>query len=318
MVPGNAYHSGQYPTQPSAGVTHFEYPPSDPTSFHHTTTYDPTGYVNADGQYGLPLGSQHQQNLVSDHSDYLRCSDSFDHYGTVTQQPTLPIPPSSGSSELGNALVDISTPEPQSTSRTSISLPSLPLPSQPVPKLEPAEGAIPVKTEYGATASGQPFSPMTSLGSPSLTGDHAAYMKEEDQEPLIGTSSMPRTSTPLHGHSSLRHHRPHTHDSFRVVQDPAAYPGFAPSTKVRSCLTIAYSCSSTYRGTHRHRPSLFLFRTPILLVRVSPRRAPRRSRLPIREPLHRLWPSWRTLLRHRHRHSRRQPWCQIPRQDREC
>jgi hypothetical protein len=243
-MPGSAYHSGQCPTQPSAAVTHFEYPPSDPTSFHHTTTYDPTGYVNADGQYGLPLGNQHQQNLVSDPSVYLRCDDSFDHYETATQHPTLPIPPSSGSSELGNALVDISTPEPQSTSRASISLPSLPLPSQPAIKHEPSEGAIgpnPVKIEYGATASGQPFSPMTPL----LPGDHAPYTKEEDQEPLhVPTSSMARASTPLHGHSSLRHHRPHALDSFRLVQDPAAYPGFAPSTKVRSCLTIAYSCSS--------------------------------------------------------------------------
>jgi hypothetical protein len=281
---------GSIPPSTSAGVTHFEYPPSDPTSFHHTTTYDPTGYVN-DGQYGLPLGSQHQQNLVSDPSVYIRCDDSFDHYETVTQHPALPVPPSSGSSELGNALVDISTPEPQSTSRSSISLPSLPLPSQPAPKLEPSEGAIglnPVKTEYGATASGQPFSPMTPLAAHRSLVTMRSYIKEEDQEPLhVGIPSMPRTSTPLHGHSSLRHHRPHTHDSFRLVQDPAAYPGFAPSTKVRSCLAIAYSCSSTYRGTRRHRPSLFLFRT-ILLVRVSPRRARRRSRLPIRGRLPRL------------------------------
>jgi hypothetical protein len=294
MIPGSAYHSGQYPTQPSAGVTHFEYPPSDPTSFHHTTTYDPMGYVNANGQYGfkLPLGSQHQQNLASDPSVYPRRADSFDHYETVTQHPALPIPPSSGSSELGNALVDISTPEPQSMSRTSISLPSLPLPSQPAPNLEPSEGAIglnPVKTEYGATAIGQPFSPMTLLGSPSLTNDHAPYTKdsEEYQEPLRVGTSMPRTSTPLQGHSSLHYHRPHSHDRFRLVQDPAAYPGLTPSTKVRSCLTIAYSCSSTYRGTHAHRPSLFLFRTPILPARVSPHRARRRSRLPISERLHR-------------------------------
>ena len=214
-------------------MTHFEYPPSDPTHFHHTTTYDHSGYVNADGQYGLPLGSQHQQNLVSDPSVYLR--DSFDHYETVTH-PALPIPPSSGSSELGNALVEISAPEPHSTSRAPISLPSLPPSSQPAPKLEPSEvtiGLNPVKNEYGATASGQPFSPMTPLGSPSLAGDHAPYTKEEDQEPLhVGPSSMPRASTPLHGHSSLRH-RPHTLDSFRLVPDPTAYPGFAPSTKVR-------------------------------------------------------------------------------------
>ena len=238
----------------------------------------------------MPLGNQHQQNLVTDPSVYLRCGDSFDHYETVTQHTALPIPQSSGSSELGNALVDISTPEPQSTSRTSISLPSLPLPPQPALKHEPSEGAIglkPVKTEYGATASGQTFSPMTPL-SPSLSCDHAPYMKEEDQESFhVGTSSMPRASTPLHGHGSLRH-RPHPLDSFRLVQDPAAYPGFAPSTKVRSCLTIAYTCSSTYRGTRRHRPSLFLVRTPILLVRVFPHRARHRSRLPTRERLHRL------------------------------
>jgi hypothetical protein len=186
----------------------------------------------------LPLGSQHQQNLVSDPSVYLRCGDSFDHYETVTQHTVLPIPPSSGSSELGNALVDMSTPEPQSTTRSSISLPSLPLSSQPAPKQEPSEGVIglnPVKTEYGATPGGQPFSPMAPLGSPSLTGDHAPYMKEEDQEPLqVGASSIPRAPTPLHGHSSLRH-RSHTHDSFRLVQDPAAFPGFAPPPKVRSC-----------------------------------------------------------------------------------
>lgn len=215
--------------------------------------------------------------------------------------------------------MEVSTPEPQSTSRPSIALPSLSLPPQPAPKQEPSEGTIPaVKTEYGATTGGQPFSPMTPLGSPSLTGGHAPYMKEEDQEALHVGTSMPRASTPLHGHSSLRHHRPHTLDSFRLVQDPAAYPGFAPSTKVRSCLTIAYSCSSTYRGTRRHRPSLFLFRTPIHPAGVSRRPARRRSRLPIRERLHRVRPSWTMPLRHRHHHSQRPPWCRIPRRAKEC
>jgi hypothetical protein len=270
--PGSAYHSGRYP-------------PADPTSFHRLTTYDRTGYINADSQYGLPLGSQHQQNLVPDPLVDLRCDGSFDRYGTVTQHPALPVPPSSGSSELANALGDISTPEPRSTSRSSISLPGLPLPSQAAPKLEASESVIglnPVKNEYGATASGQPFSPMTPLGSPSP-------YKEKDQESLhVGTPSIPRASTPLHGHSSLRH-RPHALDSFRLVQDPAAFPGFAPPTKVRSCpphYTVAYSCSSTFRGTRRHRPSSFLVRTRILLVRVSPRHARRRSRLPIRERPH--------------------------------
>jgi hypothetical protein len=288
MLPGTAYHSGQYATQASA-VTHFEYPPSDPNPFHHTT-YDHPTYFSADGQYCMPLGSQHQQNLVSDHAGYLRCDDSFDHYETVTQHPILPIPPSSGSSELGNALVEISPPEPQPMSRASITLPSLPLPSQPAPKHDPSEGAIgpnPVKTEYGVTASGQPFSPMTPLDSPSLTSDHGPYIKEEIQDQFHVGSSMPRASTPLHGHSSLRQ-RQHTHDSFRMVQDPAAYPGFASSAKVRSYLMIAYTCSSIYRGTRRHRPSLFLDLTRIPLVVVSPPLSRRRSRLPIRERLHRV------------------------------
>ena len=280
--PGSAYHSGQYATQPS-GLGHFEYPPSDPNSFHHPTSYDTSGYFTTDG-YGLPLGGQHQQNLVSDPSCYLRCDGSFDHYGNVTQHPILPIPSSSGSSELGNALVEISSAEPQPTSRASIALPSLPLPSQPIPKHEPCEGTIglnPIKAEYGATASGQPFSPMTPLDSPSLTGDHSPYIKEEDQEQHVGTSSMRRASTPLHGHGSLRHR--HTHD-FRLVEDPTAYPGFA---KVRSCLTITYTCSSTYRGTRRHRAYLFPALTHIPLGDVSPRRNRRRSRHPIRERLRR-------------------------------
>ncbi len=182
------------------------------------------------------LGSQHQQNLVSDPPVYLHYDDSLDRYKTVTQNSALPIPPSSDSSELGNALVEISTSEPQSTSWSSISLPSLPLPSQPAPKLKPSEGVIGlnlIKNEYGATASCQPFAPMTPLGSPSLSGNYAPYMKEEDQEsPHVGTTSMPRTSTPLD--SSLGH-RPHALDSLRLVQDPAAFPGFAPPTKVRSC-----------------------------------------------------------------------------------
>jgi hypothetical protein len=265
-------------------VTHFEYPPSDPNPFQHTTYDHTTGYFAADGQYCMPLGSQHQQNLVSDHAGYLRCDDSFDHYETVTQHPILPIPPSSGSSELGNALVEISPPEPQPMSRASIALPSLPLPSQPAPKHDPSEGAVghPVKTEYGTTASGQPFSSMAPLGSPSLTSDHAPYIKEEVQDHFL---SMPRSSTPHHGHSSLRH-RQHTQESFRLVQDPAAYPGFASSAKVRSYLMIAYTYSSIYRGTRRHRPSLFLYITRILLAVVSRHLSRRRSRLPIRERLH--------------------------------
>jgi len=173
------------------------------------TAYDPMGYVNADGQCGLPLCShQHQQNLVLDPSFYQRCDDFFDCYKTVTQHPTLPIPPSSGSSELGNALVDISMLEPQPMSRASISLPSPPLPSQPAPKHKPSEDEIGLNPEkrHGVTASSQPFSPMVPLGSPLLTDDHAHSMREDQGSFHVSMSSMAHTSTPLYRHSSLYHY----------------------------------------------------------------------------------------------------------------
>ena len=65
-------------------------------------TYDPTGYMNANGQYGLPLASQRQQNLVSDRSVFLRSDGSFDRFETGTQHPTLPVPPPSGIVVVGN------------------------------------------------------------------------------------------------------------------------------------------------------------------------------------------------------------------------
>ena len=129
-------------------------------------TYDhPTRYLTADDQYFMLLGSQHQQNPVWDHAGYLYCDE------TVTQHPILPIPPSSGSSELGNALVEISPTEPQPMSRASIAL------------------------------------------------------------------------APKHDPSSSLHHRKHTDELFRLVQDPTAHLGFFSSAKVRS------TCSSIYRGT---------------------------------------------------------------------
>src|SRR6266436_4245059 len=45
-------------------------------------------------------------------------------------------------------------------------------------------------------------------------------------------------------------------------------------------LTVAYSCSSTYRGTRRHRPSQFTICTHILLVGIFPCRG--HHRLPTR------------------------------------
>ena len=213
-------------------MARYDYPPSDPTPFQ-PTTYEPTGYFSADGHYGLPLDGQRQQSLVSDPSGYLRYDDSFEHFRTVTQHAPMPIPPSSTSSELGNALL-----EPQQMGRASIALPGLPLPPQIATKHDSSENSV--KTEYGATASGQPFSPMTPLESQSFAGDHAPYIKKEEQEEQlhVGNSSMPRRRSSLHGSHP---HRPHALDSFRVVQDPTAYPEFATPTKVRSCLTIAYS-----------------------------------------------------------------------------
>jgi hypothetical protein len=231
---GPGYQNGQYSTQTNSTVSRYEYPPSDPTSFQ-PTTYDSTGYFSADGHYGLPLDAQHQQSLVSDPSTYLRYDDSIEHYDAVTQHSVMSIPPSSTSSELGNAIIEIRSSEHQQMGRTSIALPSLP--PQTAPKHDSSEGAVVVKTEFGAI--GQAFSPMTPLDSPSRSGGHASYIKEEEQEQLhLANSSMPRRSS-LHGHGS-HPHRQHALDSFRLVQDPTAFPEFASSNKVRSCLTIAY------------------------------------------------------------------------------
>lgn len=286
IVPGGNYHGGQYATHVSSTTTRFEYPPSDPTPFQHTT-YDSVGYFSVDGHYCSPLDGQHQQSLISDPSGYSRCDGSFDQFDGVAQHSIVSIPPSSSSSELGNALLEVRAPETQQVGRTSIALPSLPVSTQPAPKHESSEngaGLTTVKTEYGTTASGQSFSPMTPLDhSPSLTSDRVPYIKEEEQEQRhVGNSSMQRPSSPLHGHGSLRH-RQHALDSFRLVQDPAAYPGFAPS-KVRSYLAIAYSCSTKYRGIPRHRPYPFQVRSHIPPGRLSRRR----SRPPIREHQHRV------------------------------
>jgi hypothetical protein len=241
MVPDSVYQGGQYPQ------TRYECPPSDATSFHQSL-YDP-GYFTSDGQRSSPLDGQHQQSLMSNTSGFLRYDDSLDYYDHFTQHPIASIPPSSTSSELGNALMEIPSSESQQQhmSRSSIALPTLPTPPHSVPKREPSEAVVglnPVKNEYGTTTSGQPFSPMIPLDT-LLPGGHAPYPKEESQEQLhVGSSSMPRPATPLHGHDPP-HHRQQTQDSFRMVQDPAAYPEFAPAPKVRSCLD-----SRTLSHTH--------------------------------------------------------------------
>src|SRR5579863_6675079 len=93
------------------------------------------------------------------------------------------------------------------------------------PKLPPntIRPRVQLDSSRSKLSSGQPLSPMTSPAGPSLGGDHATHIKEEDQERLnIGNSSMPRCSSPPHRHGS-RPHRPHAMNSFCLVQDPAAY-----------------------------------------------------------------------------------------------
>lgn len=155
----------------------------------------------------------------------------------------------SSSSELGNALVEIHSSEPQQMGRTCNALPSPPLPSQTAPKHDSCEGAVglnSIKTEYVTTTSGQPLSPMTSPEGPgpSLSMTHM-IKEEEDREQLsVGNSLMPRCSSPPHGHGS-QPHRPHALSSFHLVHDPTTSRGFAPSTK-RSVqpqpVTACYFC----------------------------------------------------------------------------
>jgi hypothetical protein len=153
--------------------------------------------------------------------------------------PMLPFPSSSGSSELSNALVETSLAEPRPRNRAFIAISSLPLPPRPTPEHGRCGGTVghsPVKAEYGASTSGQAFLPLTPPDNPSLTGVHSPYIMEEDQEQNVGTTSMRRTSTPLHGHGFLRHRCTH---NFCTVEDPAAYPG---------CLSIPCPHSYTPGG----------------------------------------------------------------------
>ncbi|KAH9973596.1 hypothetical protein BGW80DRAFT_1252136 [Lactifluus volemus] len=116
---------GQYGTQPSQQTsqsTHCDYPTSDAPSFH-PSLYGPMGYFGPDGRRNSPPGTQHQPGLILG----VRFDDMFgDYYDQFTQHPMPSIPPSPTSSELGNALMEITSPEPQAISRSSIALPTLP------------------------------------------------------------------------------------------------------------------------------------------------------------------------------------------------
>ena len=103
---------------------------------------------------------------------------------------------------------------------------------------------------------------------------------------------------------------------FHLVQDPTAYPRFFSSAKVRSYLMIAYTCSSIYRGTSCHLPSLFLYIIHILLGVIFPPLSCRHSHLLIKECLYQVWTSW--IILQCHHQSWHQCWCPIPRQDKAC
>jgi len=122
IIPGSNYHSGQYMTHISSMSsmnTHFEYPPSDPTPFQHTT-YNSVGYFkfSVNGYYCLLLDGQHQQSLVSDPLGYSCCDGSFDQFNAIAQDSIVLIPPSSSSSELGHTLLEVCASDAQQVGHT--------------------------------------------------------------------------------------------------------------------------------------------------------------------------------------------------------
>jgi hypothetical protein len=276
---GNVHQGGQYSPHGSA-ATHYQYPPSDPISFH-PHAYDTAGYFPTDGPLCSPLEGQHQHSLVSVPSSYSQYEDCLAHYEHYAQPPIPPVLPSSSSSELGHALVETPPPESQHINLGSIALPSLAMPSPSAPKHDPSEtlvGLNLVKTEY---ASGQPFSPMASLST--LSSELTLRPKEEPQEQVhVFPASVP------HGHL---HHRQHI---LHLVQDPAAYPVFTPPPASKVC-SQPHVCPMSFMLTSRgsdillHRPSRYRGRLLIPLARVSTRRFPRRYRRPISGRRHRAW-----------------------------
>jgi hypothetical protein len=222
----NVHQGGQY--SPHGSATHYH---SDPTPFH-LAAYEIVGYFPTDGPLCSPLEGQHQQCLVPITSGYSYYYDCLAHYS----QPPIPGPPilpSSSFSELGHALAE-TPPESQSINHGTIAADG-----DDVARLwgvkydlsEPLVGLNTVKTEYTSAVSEQPFSPMTSRSTLSLSCELAPHPKEEGQEQIHGFS----TAVVSHGHLPM-HHRQHTHDSFCLVQDAAAYPVFTslPPSKAKS------------------------------------------------------------------------------------
>ena len=234
----NPQHGGHHPSY----ATYSQYPPSDHTtmSFHSP---DYAGYF-ADGPLCSPLEDQHQHSLVANYSPYDDCLGHYEHYA---QPPAPPILPSSSSSELGHALVETPPPESQPINHGSITLPSLSMPSSSVPKHELSEtlaGLNAVKTEYESAVNG--FSPITSLSN--LSTELAPHPKEEDQDQVHG---FPSAGVP-HGTRLHPRQHTHTHDSFRLVTDPAAYRGYPSPPPAKVCTppaSLPLSLMLTSRGT---------------------------------------------------------------------
>ena len=197
ILPGSSYHSGQYVTQPS-GVAYFEDPPSDPNSFHHPKTYDTPGYSTTvtDG-YGLPLGSQHQQILVSESSDHLRRDGSFGYYGAIAQRTISPLPSSCSSFEFNNAPVEIPSAELHSTSCASIALHN---PSQPASK----------HFDYGE---------LSQLGLTGMPGISMSNTASNGQNTSSSSSSQYSSHTPFHASNA----------SVRVGQQRASSSSYSGS-----------------------------------------------------------------------------------------
>jgi hypothetical protein len=166
-------------------------------------------YFASDGQRNSPPGhsAQRQQSLMWGVL-------LGDHYDLFCQLPEVPL---SSASELGNALIEITFPEPQ-VEATSLTCSFL-TPSHSAPECETPEAIgspNPVKFDSSATVDSQPLL---------LPGGHVGYPDEGSQEPLHGGTS-------LDGHDTLCHQQ-QTQNASHTAQDPV--PDFA--FKVGPCLT---------------------------------------------------------------------------------
>ena len=157
------------------------------------------GYFSVNGHNCLLLDGQHQPSLVPDPSC---CNGSVGQFDTIARDSILLIPPSSSSSELGNAVLEVRAPETQQVGGTSIALPCLPVSTQPAPKHKSSENAVgktTIKTEYGTTASGRPFLLMMPL-------DHSPNLPPRNSSSLTLSLLRRKGSTVKHPPTLSGHH----------------------------------------------------------------------------------------------------------------